>query len=124
MNVVDSSAWLAYFADEPTAELFASAIEDTPNLVVPTICIYEVFKRIYQQRGEGDALRFVALMHQGHVVDIDSAISLSAAKLSIEYSLPMADSLILAVSQIYQADLWTQDVDFEGIEGVQYINKG
>jgi predicted nucleic acid-binding protein len=123
MNVVDSSGWLEYLADTPNAEFFAPAIEDVENLVVPVISLYEVFKRVYQQRGEDDALKAVALMMQGRVIDLDAEIALSAAKLSQDMSIPLADSIILATARAYQATLWTQDEHFKGITEVQYISK-
>ena len=123
MNVVDSSGWLEYFADGPNAEFFAAAVEGVGELVVPTISLYEVFKRVLQQRGEGAALQAVAAMQQGQVVDLEAAIALSAAKVSVEFRLPMADSIMLATARAYNATLWTQEADFEGIAGVQYIER-
>ena len=123
MNVVDSSGWLEYFADAENAEFFASAIEQTSELVVPTISIYEVFKRVLQQRDESDALQAVAIMQQGRVVVLDTGIALIAAKLSTAHQLPMADSIMLATARAYEATLWTQDADFKEIEGVEYIEK-
>ena len=123
MNVVDSSGWLEYFADGSNAEFFAKAIEHVEELVVPAISVYEVFKRVYQQRGEGDALQVVAMMEQGRVVDLDTTLALRAAQLSIELKIPMADSIILATAWSNNATLWTQDEDFEGIDGVEYIAK-
>ena len=121
MNVVDSSGWLEYFADGPNADFFASAVENIEELVVPVITIYEVFKRVHQQRTEGDALQVVALMEQGQVVILDTTLALSAAKLSLELKLPMADSIILATARASNATLWTQDTDFKGIDGIQYV---
>ena len=123
MNVVDSSGWLEYFADGPNANFFAPAIEKVSELVVPSMSIYEVFKRVFQQRGEGDALQAIAIMEQGHVVNLDTAISLSAAKISLELKLPMADSVMLATAQAYNATFWTQDSDFKDIKGVRYVEK-
>ena len=123
MNVVDSSGWLEYLADGPNADFFAPAIENTPDLVVPSLSLYEVFKRVLQQRGEGDALQAVAVMSQGRVVDLDMDLALEAAKVSIEHKLPMADSVMLATAYMCSAILWTQDADFEGVEGVRYITK-
>ena len=123
MNVVDSSGWLEYFADGPNADFFAPAIESVSDLVVPTLSLYEVFKRVLQQRGEGDALQAVAVMIQGQVIDLDMDLALSAAKVSTERKLPMADSVMLATAQAQDATLWTQDADFEEIEGVQYLSK-
>ncbi|MCG2770184.1 MAG: type II toxin-antitoxin system VapC family toxin [Anaerolineae bacterium] len=123
MNVVDSSGWLEYFADGPNADFFAPAIENLSELIVPTISIYEVFKRVLQQRDESDALQAVAAMQQGRVVDLDAAIALRAAKVSAMSRLPMADSIMLTTAQMHDAALWTQDADFEGLEGTQYIER-
>ena len=123
MNVVDSSGWLEYFADGPNADFFAAAVEKVAELVVPSISIYEVFKRVLQQRDESDALQAVAVMQQGRVVDLDTAIALNAAKLSVELKLPMADSVMLATARAHKATLWTQDADFKDIEGVRYVQK-
>jgi len=123
VNVVDSCGWLEYFADGQNADFFASAIEDQASLIIPSISLYEVFKRVLQQRSENDAFRAVALMQQGRVVALDDALALSAARISFDLKLPMADSLILATTRAYAAVLWTQDVDLAGIEGVQYIQK-
>ena len=123
MNVVDSSGWLEYFADGPNADFFAPAIEKVAELVVPSISVYEVFKRVLQQRDEGDALQAVAVMQQGATLALDMTMVLSAAKLSVELRLPMADSIILATAQARNATLWTQDVDFKNVEGVQYVER-
>ena len=121
MNVVDSSAWLEYFADGPNAAFFAPAIEDTEHLLTPVICIYEVFSQIMQQRGLSPAQTSIGDMYSGQVISIDASLALSAAQLSAESKLPMADSMILAVARLYQAILWTQDEHFDGIEGVKFI---
>jgi len=118
MNVVGSSGWLEYFADGSNADFFAPAIESMTELIVPTIGIYEVFKRVLQQRDESDALEAVAVMQQGRVVELDAAIALSAAKVSATLKLPMADSIMLTTARMHHATLWTQDAGFEGIEGV------
>ena len=123
MNVVDSSGWLEYFADGPNADFFAQATEAVSDLIVPTLSLYEVFKRIHQQRGEGEALQAVAAMIQGQVIDLDMDLALTAAKVSAELKLPMADSVMLATARAYDATLWTQDGDFEEIAGVQYVAK-
>jgi predicted nucleic acid-binding protein len=120
MNVVDSSAWLEYFASGPNASFFAKAIEETEQLIVPTLSLFEVFKRVLEQRGEGDALQAAAAMRQAMVVDLDTPIALQAATLSAEVRLPTADSIILATARSYDATLWTQDVDFKDLLGVRY----
>jgi len=123
MNVVDSSGWLEFFADGPNAPFFAPKIMDLEHLIVPVISIYEVFKRVLQQRNETNALQAVGQMAQGQVIDLNQTLALSAAKLSIDLKLPMADSMILATARAYQAILWTQDADFKDVDGVQYIEK-
>jgi predicted nucleic acid-binding protein len=123
MNLVDSSAWLEYFADGPNAAFFAGAVEKPSELVVSTINIYEVFRRVLQQRDENAALRAVAAMEQGTLIDVSEPIALHAAQLAIAHKLPMADAMILATARSCGAILWTQDVDFDGIEGVRYRAK-
>ncbi len=123
MNVVDSSAWLEYFANGANAEFFASAIETTEALFVPVITIYEVFKRILQQRNESEALQAIAYMQQGQVVDLDTTLALDAARISATHQLPMADSMILATAQNLGAVLWTQDAHLKHFPNVQYREK-
>lgn len=123
MNVVDSSGWLEYFSDSPNALFFKPAIENQAELLIPVISIYEVFKRVLQQQGEQKALKVIAAMMQGRVIELDVTTALTAAKISDELKLPMADSIILATARIYEAVLWTQDVDLATIEGVRYIAK-
>ena len=121
MNVVDSSAWLEYFADGPNAGEFAKPIEATRSLLVPTLSLFEVFKRIAQQRGEDEGLRAVAVMEQGKVVDLDRATALAAARISIDRGIAMADSIMFATAQRHGAILWTQDADFEGLPQTRYF---
>lgn len=123
MNLVDSSGWLEYFADGANAPFFADPIIDTGRLIVPTISLLEVFKRVLQQRGEDAALQVIAHMQQGRVVSLDSETALTAAKLGIAHRLPLADSVILATARIHGAMVWTQDLDFEGLQGVRYVPK-
>jgi predicted nucleic acid-binding protein len=123
MNIVDSSGWLEYFANGKNAENFAPIIIDIDKLLVPTIILYEVFKKVLQQRDETQALKAIAIMQQGSIVELTNSIAINAAKLSIEYKLPMADSIILTTARECDAILWTQDDDFREIEGVKYIKK-
>jgi toxin FitB len=123
MNVVDSSGWLEYFARGTNASFFAPAIKATQILVVPTICMSEVFKRLLIQRGEEDALQATGIMSLGLLADLTREISIDAAYISAKSQIAMADSIILATTRAFSATLWTQDADFRGIEGVQYIEK-
>lgn len=123
MNLVDSSGWLEYFGGGKNADFFAVPINNIPLLVVPTICLLEVFKRILQQRSENDALQAVALMRQGCVIELTAKMSLSAAKIGYEKKLALADSVIYAAAKEHQAIIWTQDDDFKGLENVKYVAK-
>jgi predicted nucleic acid-binding protein len=123
VNVVDSSGWLEFFADGVNAEQFAQPLSDLEKLIVPSISVFEVFRVVCRQRGEEQALQAAALMQHGKIVELSSSLALYAAKLSIELKLPMADSIILATARLHEATLWTQDNDFEGIDGVRYFPK-
>jgi len=121
MNIVDSSGWLAHFADEPNAKHFLAALSDPASLVVPAVTIYEVFKVILRESSENDALQAVMAMQKGTVVDLTASLAIAAAKLSLEHDLPMADSIILATAQEFSAIIWTQDSDFDGMDNVEYF---
>jgi predicted nucleic acid-binding protein len=123
MNVLDSSGWLEYLSDGPHAKTFQQVVSDTEYLVIPTICIYEVFKKVLLQFGEERALEAVAILSRGETADLDRQIAIEAAQLSIEHKLSMADSIILATAQAHQATLWTQDAHFKEVPGVRYIEK-
>jgi predicted nucleic acid-binding protein len=117
LAVVDSSGWLEYFTGSSRAQFFAPAIEDTENLVVPIITIYEVFKKVHRERGESAALQVASSMQGGTVVDLDLSIALDAARLQ----LPLADSIIYTTAQRHGAVLWTQDDHFNGLPSVRYF---
>ena len=120
MNLVDSSAWLEYFADGPNAGFFARAIEKTSELIVPTIVVFEVFKRVLQQRSARAALETVAVLRQGRFVELTGSLAIVAATVSHREKLPMADSIIIATARSENAVIWTQDADFEGLPGVKF----
>lgn len=119
MNLVDSSAWLAYFAGEPNAGFFAGPIEDEEALLVPSVCLYEVFKVVLRERGEDAAFAAVAAMERGEVIDLGSELAMEAAALGFEEDLAFADSVIYAVARKRDATLWTQDEHFRGKPGVK-----
>jgi len=123
MNIVDSSGWLAYFADEPNAKYFLSPLSDAERLVVPTVTIYEVFKVVLRESSENEALQVVAAMRKGTVVDLNTPLAIAASRLSLEYNLPMADSIVLATAREFKAVLWTQDSDFKNLSKVKYFPK-
>lgn len=123
MNIVDSSGWLEYFAGTKNARHFAQAIEDTDHLLVPSIIIYEVFRKLLRERDEHTALTIIGHMRLGRIIDVNLEIALLAAKLGVAHKIPFADSIILATSRIHSATIFTQDSDFASIEGVRYFAK-
>jgi predicted nucleic acid-binding protein len=123
MNIVDSSGWLAYFADEPNAKHFLTPLNDTASLVVPTVTIYEVIKVVLRESSENEALQAAVAMQKGTVMDLTAALAIAASKLSLAYNLPMADSIILATAKEVNATIWTQDSDFKNLDDVRYFPK-
>jgi len=123
MNIVDSSAWLAYFADEPNAKHFLPPLLDSAALIVPTITLYEVFKVVLRESGEDAALQAAMAMHKGTIVALTAPLALAAAKLGLAHDLPMADGIILATAREFAAVIWTQDANFKNIKGVKYFPK-
>jgi len=123
VNVVDSSGWIEYFTEGPNSGFFASSIEHVDELIVPAVCIYEVFKWVSRERGETQALKAIAHMQLGEVVELDSKLAVFAARLGLQAKLPLADSIVLATARAHEATLWTQDDDFEGLDDVKYIAK-
>lgn len=123
MIILDSSAWLEYFAGTENGDIFAEYAEDFDNLIVPVICLYEVYKRILIQRDELSAQIATDFMKNGKVVDINSEVSITAAQLSFKLKLPLADSLIYATGKIYKSKIVTQDVDFKELENIDYYGK-
>jgi predicted nucleic acid-binding protein len=116
-NVVDSAGWLEYFADTGRAEFYAAAIEDTENLIVPTISVFEVFRKVLRQRGENEALQAAVAMQTGTLIDLDVSLALSAARLP----LPLADSIIYQTALQHRATLWTQDEHLRDMPGVRFL---
>ena len=122
MNLVDSCGWLAFFADTPTAEIFAQPLADTDNLLVLTITLYEVFKVVLRERGEDAALQAIALMRQGQIVELTDSLAIYSAKIALKHKIPMADSIIYATAQTHRAVVWTQDRHFHQLPDVRYIS--
>ena len=123
MNIVDSSGWLAFFADEPNAKHVLLPLKDTASLLVPTVTIYEVFKVVLRESSENEALQAAVAMQKGTVVDLTAKLAINASKLSLQHGLPMADSIILATARVFNATIWTQNSDFKSISGVKYFSK-
>ena len=123
MNLVDSSGWLEYFSGSSNAQIFAPAIENIEELIVSTINIYEIYKKILTERDENSALEAAGIMQQAKVIDVSLSISIQAAMLSRQFKLPMAGSLIYTTAIQNDAILWTQDSDFKNLKDVKFIKK-
>ena len=123
MNLVDSSGWLEYFINGKNVEYFVPVIENTSELIVSVINLYEVYKKILSEKDDNAAIQAIALMQQPNVVGVTEPISILAARLSIDLKIPMADSIIYATAKMHNAIIWTQDSDFKNLEGVKYFRK-
>ena len=123
MNIVDSSGWLEYFSGGPNSDQFAQPLQDPASLIVPVITIYESFKVVLRESSENEALQVVAAMQKGTIIDLTTSIAMNASRLSLQYRLPMADSIILSTAQSYECIIWTQDSDFENLPDVKFFPK-
>jgi len=123
MNIIDSSLWLEYFSGTLKNNHIIDIIEDSTNQYVPSICVYEVYKRMLIDKDEIVALSSTSFMQEAVVISITPKIAVLAAKLSKEHKLPMADSIIYATAKIYDAEIYTQDKHFENLEMVHYFEK-
>ena len=123
LNLVDSSGWLEYLSDGQNADFFTKPLQDTENLIVPTICLYEVFKVVMRERSEDEAIQAIGLMKQAETINLTTEIAIQAAKNSYTHQIPMADSIILTTGQLHHAVIWTQDKDFEPFKDVKFIHK-
>ncbi|MCK5145207.1 type II toxin-antitoxin system VapC family toxin [bacterium] len=123
MNIVDSSGWLEFFSGGANANKFEEPLSDVENLLVPSITIYEVFKVILREKNENSALKGIAAMKQGQVIDLSAEIAMSGAVISLYNKIPMADSIIWATAKKFDATVWTQDSDFKNMPKVKYFRK-
>lgn len=121
MNVIDSSAWLSYFSGDRNASAFSSAIESIEDLLVPSITLTEVFKSVLRQRDEESALSAIAHMRQGRVIAFDAQLAIDAGHYGVLHKLPLADGIIFASAQKFNAVIWTQDSGFKGLPNVKYF---
>ena len=123
MNVVDSSCWLEFSEDSPIARKVVPIVADLEHLLVPTIVLYEVFKKLTTVKGTAFAEEFVQGMLRGEIIPLDTELSMRAVDISRKYKLAMADSIIYATVQQYNAVLWTADSHFDGLPNVRYFDR-
>jgi predicted nucleic acid-binding protein len=121
--VIDSSGWLEILSDGPHAEAFAARLKHPNNVLTPTVALYEVYKVVKRSWPDQEAIGAVAMMRNTRIVDLSEKLALTAADLSLDHKLSMADSMMLAVARSFDAELVTTDSDFAGIDGVTVFSK-
>jgi predicted nucleic acid-binding protein len=109
--------------DTEVGTAVAPVIENPSELIVPTITLYEVYKKLLAEKGEIYALDVVSYMQTGTVIELNTGLSLSAAQISREHKLPMADSIIYATSLHYSAVIFSCDKHFKDISNIRYFPK-
>jgi len=119
--VVDSLGWIEFFTDGPKADAYARYLKDLQNVATPAVVVYEVYRKIRRERGEEMAKLCVAQMQKTRGIPIDQDLALRAADLSLEFSLAMADSFVLAAARALGAELITSDADFKGVPGARVL---
>ncbi|GHV21089.1 hypothetical protein AGMMS49959_09620 [Planctomycetales bacterium] len=123
MNIVDSSCWIEYYATGTLEKEIIDTIENVDELLVPSIVIYEVFKKILADKTLYDALAAVAHLRRGKIIDLNEELALIAVNESRTHRLPLADSIIYATAKKHSCALWTKDRLFAGLEFVRYFAK-
>ena len=123
MNVVDSSGWVEYLMDTARADLFAPAVEQRDQLLVPVIALYEVHKVLSRHLPADAVLACLNVMRMGRVLEVSDARAIAASTAASAHGLAMADALMYSMAQEFGAIFWTQDVDYQGLPGVNYFQK-
>lgn len=123
MNVVDSSGWIEFFRAGPNGPLFKPVIEDRPRLLVPTIAIYEVHKILSRHLDAAVVTQCLDVMRMGRVIDLTDRRAVAASVASRQHGLAFADAAMYSLAQEHGATFWTQDIDYQGLPGVNYCPK-
>ena len=119
--VVDSSGWVEYWGNGPKAAVFDPYFDHEDRLILPTIALYEVFKKLLTTRGSNLANRFLSFAYRTRIVPLDHFLAVAAAEHSIRHKLAMADAIIYATTLSCQAELITSDQAFQGLPGVTLL---
>ena len=123
MNIIDTSLWIEFFAGTPLDESIVSAIGNSDEMYVPSICLYEVRKKFLNDNDPDTAVAVIDIMKNSMVINLDSEIALLASDIGKQHKLPMADSIIYATAVLCDADLYTQDKHFDNLDRVHYFSK-
>jgi uncharacterized protein with PIN domain len=123
MNVVDSSGWIEYFIDTAQADNFAAAIEQTALLIVPALSFFEVHRFLSRHTDPARRAECLDVMRRGTVVDLTAARAAAASEAAQQHRLAMADAIMYSIACEFSATFWTQDIDYQGLPGVNYYPK-
>jgi len=127
VNLVDSCGWLEFLSDGPNASDYEKVLTDAAGpkkLLLPSICLQEVFKLTLREQGPARADSVAAFMQsQAQVIPHNASLALEAAHFGHQHKLALADSIVYATARVHGAVLWTQDSAFEGLPGVHFVKK-
>jgi toxin FitB len=123
MNVVDSSGWIEFFQAGANGPIFKPVIEDRHRLLVPSIALFEVHKVLSRKLPATIVNQCLDVMRMGRVLDLTDQRAICSSIISSQYKLAMADAAMYAIAREFDATFWTQDVDYQGLEGVRYCAK-
>ena len=120
--ILDSSCWIEYFLGSPFASPYAEHVTAS-TVLVPTIILFEVSRKLLQSYPTKDVLSALSLMKQQRVLPLTEAVALDAAQLAEDLSLSSADAILCAIATSKQATLFTHDVDLKGLHRVEFLPK-
>lgn len=123
MNVVDSSGWIEFFLAGPNGPWFRPVIQNTTELLVPVVALYEVHKRLSRALPAEQVQQCLDLMRRGRVLEITDARAIAASAVSQQHQLAMADAIMYACALEFGGTLWTQDVDYAQLPSVRFQAK-
>jgi len=120
LAIVDSSGWVEYMGSGPKADSFARYLNFPEYLLLPSVVVFEVYKKVSREHGRNLAENFLsqAFGFGNRLIALDLELSILAARSSLDNNLPMADAIIYATAQRYNAQLVTSDAHFSNLPGV------
>ena len=121
MNCVDSSGWIEFFLGSRAGLAYKPIIEQTALLIVPAVSIYEVHRFLSRTTSATHRDEYLELMCRSTVVDLTVARAIAASEAAQTHRLAMADAVMYSVACEFAATFWTQDVDYQGLPGVNYF---
>lgn len=123
MNVVDSSGWIEFFKAGPNGPVFKPVIEDRHQLLVPTIALFEVHKVLSRSLDDELVMQCLDVMRLGRVLDLTDRRAIAASKVARRHKLALADAAMYSMAREFEAQFWTQDIDYQGLPGVSFFPK-